>query len=346
MDKVSHGLRARKALTFLVAGLGALCLATSARAELHLCNQTSFVLRAAVAFKGAQDYVSAGWFSIFPGFCRAVIEKPLTENTYYIHARTISGHTGPMHHWAGDDRFCVAPNDFDITGAGECDKRGYDAAYFYAVDVGNAKTWTTTFTEPAAFELEKAQILGTQRLLADLGYLSFDSMDGYMGHSSVRAIDVYSRAVGKSFPAGASLELTRALASSAEERSKGVGFEICNRSQYAAWAAIGTPLGSQVSTRGWYEIKPAQCIKPIISRLNASFLYAYAETVDSAPKKLFWHGNDKLCVNDVMFELVGPPGECAQKALIPVNFRRIETQGREHWVYELKEPDASLEPGQ
>lgn len=320
-------------------------LPTGARAEFNLCNSTSYVVRAAVAFKGAEDYVSAGWFTVFPGSCRAVIDKPLTESTYYIHARTIRGHTGPMHHWAGDDRFCITEADFDITGAGDCDKRGYDSAYFYAVDVGNAKSWTTTFSEPAGYELDKAANYGTQRLLADLGLLSFDSMDGYMGHSTVRAIDVFARAHGLAGAQQPSLELFHALVQAAEEKAKSYGFEICNRSTFGVWTAIGVPEGQNITTKGWYEVKPNQCIKPITERLSSNAIYVYAETVDSAQKKLYWHGTDKLCANDVMFSLTGPPGECDDKTLVPVGFLRVDTQGRERWTYEIKEQDARLDPG-
>jgi uncharacterized membrane protein len=316
-----------------------------ARAEFSLCNATSYVVRAAVAFKGAEDYISAGWFTIYPGFCRPVIDKPLTESTYYIHARTVSGHSGAMHHWAGDDRFCVAEADFDITGSGDCDKRGYDSAYFYAVDVGGAKTWTTSFTEPAGYDLEKAQIYGLQRLLADLGYLSVDSMDGYMGHSSVRAIGLFARAHNINTAEAPSLELFKALVQAAEDKAKGYGFEVCNRSAYGVWAAVGVPTGGAVTTKGWYEIRPDQCIKPIIERLSSSSVYLYAETVDSAQKKLYWRGTTKLCANDVMFSISGPAGECDDKSLVPIGFIRVDTQGRERWSYELKEPDAYLDPG-
>lgn len=327
------------------AALGFCAIPSAAQAEYKLCNATSFVIRAAVAFRGSEDWVSAGWFTVYPGFCRPVIDKPLTESTYYIHARTVAGHQGPMRHWSGDDRFCIAAGDFDITGSGECDKRGYDTAYFYAVDVGSAKAWTTTFTEPAAFDLEKAQVYGTQRLLADLGFLSPDSMDGYLGHSTVRAIGVFARNKGVAASDGPSLELFRALVQAAEDKAKSYGFEICNRSTYAAWAAVGTPAGVQVATKGWYEVKPGQCIKPITEKLASTIVYVYAETVDSAQKKLYWRGGDKLCANDVMFNLAGPVGECNDKSLVPLGFLRVDTQGRERFSYDLVEQNALLQPG-
>ena len=328
-----------------LATFGSLAIPAAARAEYKLCNATSFVIRAAVAFRGSEDFVSAGWFTVYPGTCRPIIDKPLIESTYYIHARTVAGHQGPMRHWSGDDRFCIAPGDFDITGASECDKRGFDSAYFYAVDVGSAKTWTTTFSEPGGFDLEKAQIYGTQRLLSDLGFLSANSMDGYLGHSTVRAIGVFTRTKGVAASDGPSPELFRALVQAAEEKAKSYGFEVCNRSTYAAWAAVGTPSGGQATTKGWYEVKPGQCIKPVAERLMSAFVYVYAETVDSAQKKLYWRGGDKLCANDVMFNLQGPVGECNDKSLVPLGFLRVDTQGRERFTYDLLEQNALLQPG-
>lgn len=325
--------------------IGVMGATSLARAEFNLCNATSYVVRAAVAFRSSQDYVSAGWFTVYPGFCRPVIDKPLTENTYYIHARTISGHRGLMRHWAGDDRFCSAEADFDIAGAGDCEKRGYESAYFYAVDVGAAKVWTTTFTEPAAYELEKAQIYGTQRLLADLDLLPLSSIDGYLGHSTVRAIAVFARTHSLPASDGPSPELFRALVQAAEEEAKSYGFEICNRSPYGAWAAVGIPNEGQVTTKGWYEVKPGRCIKPVVERLTSAFVHVYAETVDSAQKKLYWRGADRLCANDVMFVLTGPPGTCDDQSLVPVGFLRVDTQGRGRVSYDLKEQDASLQPG-
>ncbi len=288
---------------------GNLATATKAHAEYDLCNETSYVIRAAIAYKGDGDYQSAGWFIVYPGFCRPVIDKPLTQNTYYIHGRTIVNNTGaPMHDWAGEDQFCIAQNDFDITGSNNCEKRGYSMAYFNAVSVGRAKSWTTTFTEPDQLDLPKAQILGTQRLLVDLGLLAHSQMDGYLGRSTVSAIQKFKRENSIDVPEQPSIELMRALVQVSQERAKGHGLQLCNSTKYAIWAAVGVPIdAATVNTKGWFEIQPNACLKPVIEALDKHFVYIYGETVDAAEKKLFWHGDDRLCTNDVSFSITAKP---------------------------------------
>src|SRR5262249_35835215 len=125
--------------TLCVSFLATVAFPTAAHAEYDLCNETSYVIRAAIAFKGSDDYQSVGWFTVYPGYCRPVIDKPLTEQLYFIHARSIAGHNGPMRDWSGDEQFCIALGDFDIAGSNNCEQRGYTGAYFSQVDVGRAK---------------------------------------------------------------------------------------------------------------------------------------------------------------------------------------------------------------
>ena len=326
--------------------LAATLFSSSARAEYDLCNETSYVIRAAIAYRGSDDYQSAGWFTVYPGFCRPVIDKPLTEDTYFIHARTIAGHSGPMHDWAGDEKFCVALNDFDIAGSNNCEQRGYASAYFSEVEVGRAKTWTTTFTEPNTLDLPKAQILGVQRLLVDLGLMTRERMDGYLGRSTVNAIQRFKHQNSLDLPDEPSIELLRTLAQVAEDRAKGHGLQLCNGTKYAIWAAVGMPVDAMnVTTKGWFEIQPNQCVKPVLEPLAKSFVYVYGETVDAAEKKLYWQGNNRLCTNDVMFSITAKPDTCDDQGLTPAEFEKVDTQGKEYWSFTFTEEKASEKSG-
>lgn len=324
-----------------------LASATKAHAEYDLCNETSYVIRAAIAYKGDGDYQSAGWFIVYPGFCRPVIDKPLTQNTYYIHGRTIVNNTdAPMHDWAGDEQFCIAENDFDITGSNDCEKRGYGTAYFNAVSVGRAKTWTTTFTQPDQLDLPKAQILGTQRLLVDLGLLDRSQMDGYLGRSTVSAIEKFKRQDSIDLPEQPSVELMRALVQASQERAKGHGLELCNSTKYAIWAAVGLPIdAATVNTKGWFAIQPSACVKPVIEALDKSYIYIYGETVDAAEKKLFWHGDSRLCTNDVSFSITTKPDSCDDQGLIPIDFEKVDTGGQAFLSFSFTEDKSSDRSG-
>jgi uncharacterized membrane protein len=338
--------RAGGALVILVFAAN-LATATKAHAEYDLCNETSHVIRASIAYKSDGDYQSAGWFIVYPGFCRPVIDKPLTQNTYYVHGRTIVSTTGaPMHDWAGDEQFCVAENDFDITGSNNCEKRGYGTAYYNAVEVGRAKTWTTTFTEPNPLDLPKAQILGTQRLLVDLGLLARDQMDGYLGRSTVNAIQKFKRQNSIDVPEQPSIELMRALVQVSQEQAKNHGLQLCNSTKYAVWAAVGVPIdAATVTTKGWFEIQPSACVKPVIEPLSKDFVYVYGETVDAAEKKLYWHGDNRLCTNDVSFSITTKPDSCDDQGLIPADFAKVQTGGKPYLSFSFTEDRSSDHPG-
>lgn len=333
----------RLALLLLGLAAAALAAAAPARADYRVCNETSYVIRTAVAYKAAGDYISRGWVNVFPGFCETLIDKPLTESTYYIHGRSIAGHQGPMHHWAGNVGFCIKPGNFEITGDDDCEKRGLEEALFDAIDVGRSKNWQTTFTEPKSYTLEEAAILGTQRLLVDLGYISDDRIDGYAGPGTTRAIRKFSRNFGISVPDEPSLALYRAMLTAVEEKASTSGFEICNKSKYGIWAAIGVPLDKSVNTKGWYELQPDQCVKPIVQKLARDFVYVYAETNDAAPKKAYWRGDVQLCANDIVFSLTTLPGECTEEGLQSLRFRKIDTEGREKWTHFITDDTSTVD---
>jgi uncharacterized membrane protein len=332
--------------TLCAAFLATIAFPTAAHAEYDICNETSYVVRAAIAFKGSDDYQSVGWFTVYPGYCRPVIDKPLTEQLYFVHARSIAGHTGPMRDWSGDEQFCIALGDFDIAGSNNCEQRGYTGAYFSQVDVGRAKSWTTTFTEPNALDLPKAQVLGLQRLLADLGYLARGSMDGYLGRSTVNAVAKFNHDVSKNFEPQPSIELMKSLTEALEAHTKSLGLQLCNQTSYAIWAAVGLPTDSDsVTTKGWFEIAPSACVRPILEPLSRSAVYIYGETVDAAEKKLYWHGADRLCTNDVMFSITARPDSCADHGLVPAAFAKLDTGGKPSWTYTFTEAAASEKSG-
>lgn len=331
---------AARAFLLGLALLGFAAMAGPASARFEVCNETSYVTRTALAFEAGDDYSSVGWFTIFPGQCRVLIEKPLTQPAYFIHARSIAGHAGPMRHWAGDDVFCTDGEDFNIKGAAACQKRGYQEAYFEKVDTGGAETWKLTFTEPSGYDLDKAAILGVQRLLVDLDLLARGNQDGYWGRNTIRALEGFRRQYSVQVPSEPTPELFRALVQAVQDKTARLGLELCNRSEVPLWAAVGLPGGRTVQTKGWYEIAAGECAKPVLSALSAGELFVYGETVDAAENKQFWRGDVILCTNDVLFALEGREGECAEDGLQPAPFLRVDTGGQRQFRYEFLAEDA------
>ena len=68
----------------------ALLAATPARAELTLCNRTSYRMEAAIGLEKHAKVATRGRFRLDPGECRQVLEGPLDADMVYVHARTPS----------------------------------------------------------------------------------------------------------------------------------------------------------------------------------------------------------------------------------------------------------------
>lgn len=305
------------------------CVCGPAQAAYELCNETSYVLRASVVQQGEREYQSNGWFTVYPGFCRTAVSGSLKHNLFYVHARTIAGHKAPTHQWAGEHRFCVDTADFSIPGDANCERRGFQTAYFSRVQVHGKKSWTSTFTEPSNHSVKKAQILGVQRLLADLGLLTQKQMDGYWGRGTERAISRFARKHSIKVPSDPSPELFSALENAVNNQASEQGIELCNSTEDAIWAAIGLPNKKGASTtKGWFELQPAQCVRATSESLkNYSNIFIYGETVDSAEIKTYWRGNTRLCTNDVMFSITTPTETCEDQGYLLMGFESISTGG-------------------
>src|SRR6185312_13807961 len=105
-----------------IACLGALLMlpAAPARAELTLCNRTSYLMDAAIGLAKAANVTTRGWFRVAPGQCRQVLDGPLDADFIYLHGRTppVYG-TAPLPA-NGDSAFCVGQGDFTLADARDC----------------------------------------------------------------------------------------------------------------------------------------------------------------------------------------------------------------------------------
>src|SRR5574340_569289 len=99
------------------APLGLACLAlvlahNPARAELTLCNRTSYVMDAAIGLEKRANVATRGWYHLEPGQCRQVLDGPLDADMVYVHGRTppVYGSTPQPANALAE--FCVAAADF------------------------------------------------------------------------------------------------------------------------------------------------------------------------------------------------------------------------------------------
>ena len=82
-----------------VAALGFLLLFLlphPAKADLKICNRTSYVLEAAtqVIVKNTES-LTQGWMHIVPGDCAIAVKGPLNAASYLVYARSSLAHAGP-----------------------------------------------------------------------------------------------------------------------------------------------------------------------------------------------------------------------------------------------------------
>jgi len=168
--------------------------AAPAKADYKFCNATSYVLKSAIAYQSDGVWKSQGWHQILPGNCAPVLRGDITEEMYYVFARSIAAHKGGTKYFSGNERFCTVPGDFLIEGRETCVARGYDAHHFTKVDTKPGKDWTTTFSEPRDYSIKQAKIAGIQRLLIDNEY-KLSRVDGYDGRNTTRAIMSFQRSI-------------------------------------------------------------------------------------------------------------------------------------------------------
>jgi uncharacterized membrane protein len=62
-------------ISMIAAPIAALAV-SQARAELSLCNRTSFRVEAAIGLEKRANVATRGWFRLDPGQCRQVMDGP------------------------------------------------------------------------------------------------------------------------------------------------------------------------------------------------------------------------------------------------------------------------------
>jgi uncharacterized membrane protein len=164
----------------------ALLAVTQARAELTLCNRTSFRMEAAIGLEKRANVATRGWFRLDPGQCRQVLDGPLDADMVYLHARTppVYG-TAPLPQ-DGQADFCVRNGDFDIPDARGC-PASQQAHFSAAKPSESPKGPVVNLAEESDYDDVQARLAGIQRLLVIAGYDAYP-IDGVQGAKTQAAI--------------------------------------------------------------------------------------------------------------------------------------------------------------
>jgi uncharacterized membrane protein len=306
----------------IAAVAGALFFAPAAQADMHVCNQTSYILYTAIGFKYGNGIETRGWTRVAPGDCALTIREPLTQPLYFIYAKSSLAHSGPARVWGGQYRLCTKNADFAIQTPGGAPSCGSDDIFlmpFAAVTTHGHASWTATFTEsPQINTFYAAQQAGISRLLTDIGF------KGNLGEGKARDDALMQLRARLKVPANASPdEVFASLEAEAMKASAPSGYSICNDADSVVWAALGMQDTSNTVARGWWKISPGSCAKAITEPLASDRVFLLAEK----------HGNDhlvsgpaKFCVTNIEFEIYGGQ-KCATRGLIEAGFAATNTKG-------------------
>ena len=295
-----------------------------AKADLKLCNRTSYVLDAATSTIKNTDSVTQGWSRIIPGDCAVMLKGPLAAASYLVYARTALAHAGPPRAWGGAFPICVKDGNFNLhqtVTQPYCTAPDTFALPFAPVNFKqrNPSDWTMDFDEsPALASLTAAQLAGVKRLLSDNGY-KVGAIDGKPSKQTGVALADFRKKA--KFKTGDGNDvLFAALEKGALTASAPQGYAVCNDSAEPLLAAIAQS-GKKPGSRGWWRIAPKACARALTTPLTSP-VYLLAQKLNGMAVV---SGAEKFCTVAAAFEVEGR-GNCAARGMIEQGF--VPTAGR------------------
>jgi uncharacterized membrane protein len=332
----------RHAPTIAAASALALTLAAAspARAELTLCNRTSYRMDVALGLEKHANIETRGWFRVDPGQCRQVIDGALEADMVYVHARTPEVYGSAPLPQNGNASFCIRDTDFQIANGRGC-PLSQQARFTPAKPSDSPKGPAINLAEEADYDDDQAQLAGIQRLLVIAGY-DANPIDGVQGSKTQAAIAKFlaDRKLPASEATAPTFFETLLKAAGSPE---GFGFSWCNDTKYPVMASLGIVEMGSIVTRGWYRVEAGKCLRPDV-RGEPHRLYSYGEAVDGSGRAIrhngetvSWGGNVTLCTRDGKFEL-SDQKDCAARGLNSAGFAAIDVANQPSTTVRFKEP--------
>ena len=314
----------------------ALFLGAAAHAKYSLCNKTSYVLSAAIAYVDGDRLATRGWWRLRPGQCKVVLTEPTDPGRYFVYAEAIPGHKGALRAWSGDTPLCVEnAGFFNLRNQEVCKEDPSRRRNFFTVDVtAEAKgNWQTDFAEAENYSVFSAEVAGIQRLMRDVG-ASKGRIDGSLGRQTQRDLAAYRKKEGLGAGPVIDNDTIDHLIDKANASEAKLGFFYCNKADAAVWSAIAESSGEGYESRGWWRLEPGDCAKVIKGALEKDHYYVYGVIEDDAGERRLAGGDKTLCVNDVKFA-VANNATCADQELDEAVFKRVEIGGATSSTFEF-----------
>lgn len=303
-------------------------VASSAHADLKLCNQMSYVVDAAVGTDGRTS-TSRGWYRLDPGQCTAIVEGHFENQRLLLHVRTLPVYgAAPETEGGGHDRLCVGTANFAISPARQC-RSGQTLASFTEVQpsVAEGGEQIAYLSEEADYDDDQARLAGIQRLLLIAGY-DTAPIDGIDGPKTQAALTSFLSSRNLSPDVIKSVDFFESMIK-AVEAPTGKGLTWCNDTPHRVMAALATGDGKAITSRGWYRIEPGKCVHPDVTG-DPRQIFSFAEAVDSqgsaittGGKPLKWGGATFFCTRNSKFE-ASQHNDCTSLGFVPTGFVAVE----------------------
>jgi len=314
-----------------------------ARADLEICNRTSFIVETALGIEDQGVAATRGWFRVDPGACRIVMRGDPAFDKLFVHARPLPVYGAVKPLLASAVELCVGDGDFLIAGARRCQNDKQRLAAFGEMRPRESEHGKAVhIVEPADYGAEQARLAAIQRLLTLVGH-DAQPIDGVPGPRTDAALGQFLRERGLSTEAAASPKFLETLADSVREGA-GPGLLWCNETAHTIMAALGTEEGGLVIARGWWRVEAGACVRPDLPRKTGARVYSFAEAVDDAGavierkgKPLAWGGNRNLCVRNSRFE-IEEHGDCSGRGLTTQGFAAVELPQGSGATVRFREP--------
>lgn len=305
-----------------------------------LCNETSYVIEAAIGRPEGGAIVVEGWKKLRPGSCTKALDAPLTPGVHFLYGRTSDAHRGGSRSWGGPHDLCIDPlGSFSVETLDDCSIMGLDEKGFRPVLVEKSGAWSTSFTETNGYSLQKASAAGVQRLLDDAGVYT-GKIDGLIGRKTRASIAQFLNE--RNLPASTSdAALIDILEQVADDRARNVGMTLCNRTKKKIWSAIALRAGEGWESRGWWGLEAGGCARVIDTPLLQADYYIYGEMeeMDGGVRTLS-RASDAFCVARAKFAINGRDN-CEQSAYRTALFTATAPAEEERIVFEFFERDFS-----
>ena len=315
---------------------------TASPALWQVCNETSFVLKLAIASPVAGKMTPRGWTRIRPGSCETPDGTVGIQR--FIYAKSSDSHRGGVREWKGKTPLCVSDADeFTADATLDCAEQGFETRNYIAVSPDDP---VTSFVEAREYG-GKAADAGIQRLLRDNGY-DITRIDGLAGRRTQRTLSTFlkDQELAQNLSQAEQID---ALEAAARKHVQKIGLTLCNQSEERIWSAIGLRQKGLWESRGWWSIEPENCLQVYKDSLSASDLHFYALQEDTpddpeneAPrpdKKLTSIAVEpaRFCIAEARFSALGREN-CTDQGYHAATFRILPTD-REGMTVNLTDSD-------